>query len=866
MRERRKPRPGSILLLLVMIMVLQGVVPWLVPGGGNVFANVGDRITLDMGTIVTYGNGHESWVLKVVDTTADMGDAEDRYLYCVEPTKAWPGTGEFTISAEYDDEDTGKAADIRKMMYYSPGFKGYRESGGNAKALYDKYGMSPHYAVAHVLLSWRYGSEDPFVDTDWEDKGIRLFREIMTLPDPPDNFRTYIIRTGNGIQDLMGGYYVQEGDLSLKKVSTAPAATNGNSFYSLAGAEYGVYGSKSNAQDNKSKIASLTTKSDGSTDPVTLEKGTYYVKELKASPGFKRDSEIHSVTVKSGQEAVLTVEEVPEKTTLDLKKVSTKPGITDGNDNYSLAGAKYGVYLSQSDASADKDRQGTLTTTEDGSTNTVSVYMGTYYIKEVKASKGYELDTEIHKVTVSGPDTTTFSAKEVPLKGKAYVQKISKDPSLTDDNNCYSLKGAVYHLYKTKTEAETATEEAPGDPVAELTTDENGKSNTCELYAGTYYAKEIRSSEGYIKDETIYPVKVRVEETTSFTSEEPAVAGLVSLVLTKNDADTADGKAQGRATLSKAVFEVCYYDEHFTDAEDAQGLTPQRKWLFTTDEEGQVLYDRDHLLEGDDFYYKGETPVIPLGTVTIRETEAPEGYKVNETVFVCPVTRDGELELAETYEAPIVREEVYRGDIRGIKVFEDTGKRGALIPWRVTSLTTGESHILVTDENGQFNTEESWVSHGDKTNANDDAVGIGGRINEDKLDPEAGIWFYGREDADDGCPVMSKGALPYDVYVMDELSCRSNRGRELLTGIEFIVRKDRTVDMGTIDNKKGQEPSLSTTALDDTTENTWALPLGQYPLQTRSAMRTSSPVRSTCLSGPSWIKKQGTPSLTATAR
>ena len=60
----------------------------------------------------------------------------------------------------------------------------------------------------------------------------------------------------------------------------------------------------------------------------------------------------------------------------------------------------------------------------------------------------------------------------------------------------------------------------------------------------------------------------------------------------------------------------------------------------------------------------------------------------------------------------------------------------------VTALPTGENHVVVTDDNGQFSTSADWASHKHNTNA--------GKTSED------GVWF-GTSEPDD-----SKGALPYD--------------------------------------------------------------------------------------------------------
>ena len=64
-----------------------------------------------------------------------------------------------------------------------------------------------------------------------------------------------------------------------------------------------------------------------------------------------------------------------------------------------------------------------------------------------------------------------------------------------------------------------------------------------------------------------------------------------------------------------------------------------------------------------------------------------------------------------------VYNQIKRGDIEGVKIGAGTHKRLAGVPFRIISKTTGESHIVVTDKNGQFSTASSWASHKVNTNA-----------------------------------------------------------------------------------------------------------------------------------------------------
>ena len=134
-----------------------------------------------------------------------------------------------------------------------------------------------------------------------------------------------------------------------------------------------------------------------------------------------------------------------------------------------------------------------------------------------------------------------------------------------------------------------------------------------------------------------------------------------------------------------------------------------------------------------------------------------------------------------------------RGDLEGVKIGAGTHQRLAGVPFRITSKTTGESHIIVTDDNGQFSTSSDWASHKHNTNA--------GKTSED------GIWF-GTSEPDD-----SKGALIYDTYIIEELRCEGNKGFELIPPFEIVVsRNNVTVDLGTLTDEYEKEISIHTTA------------------------------------------------------
>ena len=141
---------------------------------------------------------------------------------------------------------------------------------------------------------------------------------------------------------------------------------------------------------------------------------------------------------------------VQSKGKLCIKKTSANPAITDNNPCYSLKGAEYGVYKSESDAKANKNKVKTLTTEENGWSNTVELDEGTYYLKETKNPKGYALNNEVKKVSVKANETTQYGTnnelKDYPQSDPVGILlgKIDKETNKNKPQGSASLAGAEF--------------------------------------------------------------------------------------------------------------------------------------------------------------------------------------------------------------------------------------------------------------------------------------------------------------------------------------------------------------------------------------------------------------------------------------
>lgn len=388
-------------------------------------------------------------------------------------------------------------------------------------------------------------------------------------------------------------------------------------------------------------------------------------------------------------------------------------------------------------------------------------------------------------IPVENHQTIAGSWYEKPY-GWIELYKSTANGSISDGNGNYSLKGAKYGIYQRETQ------------IAVLTTDENGYAKSGELEEGNYTVREIEASPGFAVDTNGYDVTVESDVTATLKVQEVPQNNPMDIVLQKIDSETQKKEPQGAASLEHAEFTVKFFEEQMDSNPEEAGKTAERMWVFQTDQEGKVKFTKEYLVSGDEFYYQmdGTTPCLPLGTVTVQETKAPEGYLINSEIFAQKITGDRKAETVSCYQTASIPEQVYRGDLEFVKVGDGEQNRLANVPFTITSKTTDESHIIVTDKNGYASTSSDWVKHSQNTNR--------GESSSD------GIWF-GSGSVDD-----NRGALPYDTYLLEEERCEANEGMNLLK-IEVTIYKDSvTVPLGTLTDDKIE---IGTTALDQETES-----------------------------------------------
>lgn len=397
-------------------------------------------------------------------------------------------------------------------------------------------------------------------------------------------------------------------------------------------------------------------------------------------------------------------------------------------------------------------------------------------------------------------------------KGKLKLKKASSNPGISDNNPCYSLEGATYGVY---------SDSGCTQQVGTLTCNASGDSNVIDIAPGTYYVKETKAGKSYALDEGIHQVNVSGGQTATVNVTDAPQNDPADMLVAKVDAETGKASPLGAGTLAGAEFTVKYYDGFYTQENLPEKAT--RTWVLKTDENGRtslarVTLDKDkYFVSGDSFYTSTNGNItLPIGTVTVQETKAPSGYLLSDnSVHIQQITSNTTTERVTTFvepseKAPTVREQVKRGDIAFNKVHGEDMTGLAGVPFKITSKTTGESHIAITDVNGVLATEASACPHTQNTNGNDAALNADGTVDESKLSIDNGLWFSGSKDAQTAAD-DSKGALPYDTYTFEELRCTANASLNLVKFEVTVSRDAYTIDRGTVDDNPIE---IGTTATD----------------------------------------------------
>ena len=443
----------------------------------------------------------------------------------------------------------------------------------------------------------------------------------------------------------------------------------------------------------------------------------------------------------------------------------------------------------------------TITTDETGhaSTGSEALPYGTYEVRESQTNESMLLTWTGKTVEVrQNSHSVSVTAVNDVERGGLSVEKQDTITGSTPQGDA-NFEGITFEIINNSRNPVVVDSQKyqPGEVVKTLVTDSEGKASTADdlLPYGEYILHESATNESMLLTAPDQTVLVEDDDIIyEFTMADEVVRG--GVLIEKRDLESGLLTPLGGASLDGTLFEIT---NKSINAVYVNGALYQPGEVCAT-------------IEVVDGIAQTDARALPYGTYQMVESKPGEGYlHTDQIVRSFQIRKDGEI--IEYRDGDAAYNQVIRGDLQFVKVGEggeSNMHRFANVAFKLTSQTTGESHIVVTDENGEVRTTTEWNPHSQNTNGND------GVEDESAWDDHNGTWFglttedWVVDTQDELC------ALPYDTYTLEELPCAGNAGYELVKVPNITIsRNNTTIYLGTIDDQFEGVPEIGTTATVD---------------------------------------------------
>jgi len=234
----------------------------------------------------------------------------------------------------------------------------------------------------------------------------------------------------------------------------------------------------------------------------------------------------------------------------------------------------------------------------------------------------------------------------IKIKATVTEDKGSLTINKTDADTGKALAGVTYRLF-----------DSAGNKIADTTTGTGGKAVFSDLPLGSYTYQEISAPEGYVVDDTKYPITITASA-LNITATHTNALGKSGVEISKVDADS-------NTPLQGAGFRL--YDA--SGGQVAEGYTDANGKLTFTD--------------------------LKLGSYTCKEFQAPAGYELDDTAFSVAMNQNGQT-LKVTRENKLIT-----GSIEILKVDADTKQPLAGVVYRLFDADGNKIADGTTDANGK---------------------------------------------------------------------------------------------------------------------------------------------------------------------
>ena len=278
---------------------------------------------------------------------------------------------------------------------------------------------------------------------------------------------------------------------------------------------------------------------------------------------------------------------------------------------------------------------------------------GTYYFQEAEAPYGYLLEEGLLEFTITEghdweePFTVVFQDR--PAKGRICIEK-------TDAETGEPLAGTVFEIRAGEdiTAPDGTILLGAGETAGTLTTGEDGRAQSDELFLGKYEITETAQTPGYVRSTDVYEAElVYKDQTTPVVTETVKISNAPTVLVIDKKESSSEKRLEG------AEFTVRTKD----------GAAEEFCETYTTDENGRI--EIRGLLPGE--YY-------------VQETKAPEGYLADVRVFSVTVDETGRI---DGEERAVITVENMKKPETAVMSGDDTGIFG------MTALLAACSPLLV---------------------------------------------------------------------------------------------------------------------------------------------------------------------------
>ena len=688
-------------------------------------------------------------------------------------------------------------------------------------------------------------------------EGYRLDTEVHTYTVDGSQLvgDTYTLEVDDLTEEVQrGGLTIQKQDSQTGTTPQGDASLEGISFEIVNDSQNPVVVNGNTAAPGQVAMT-ITTNAVGvaTTGENALPYGDYTVREVSTNDSMLQTfTEEISVTIDSdGEMLEYEAENEVVRGGIDLEKQDSQMGNTP-QGNASFAGINFEIVnrsanpvVVGSTTYAVGDIVMTITTDESGHASTGSDVLpyGTYEVRESTTNESMLLTWAGQTVTVrqNGHSVAVTAVDEVE-RGGLSVEKQDTITGSTPQGDA-NFEGIIFQIINNSRNPVMVEGQKyqPGEVVKTLVTDAEGKASTSDdlLPYGEYILHESATNESMLN--TVPDQTVLIEDDGviyEFTCPNEVVRG--DVLIEKRDLESGLLTPLGGASLDGTLFEITNKSKNAVYVNGA---------LYAPGEVCATIEVKDGIAQT-------ENRALPYGTYEMQEVKPGEGYlHTDKAVRHFTIRQDGQV--VEYRDGDAAYNQVIRGDLQFVKVGEggETNMgRFANVAFKLISETTGETHIVVTDENGEVRTTTEWNPHSQNTNGND------GVEDEAAWDDHAGTWFglttegWMVETQDGLC------ALPFDTYTVEELRCSGNQGYDLVR-VEHVTisRNNTTIYLGTLDDQFEGVPEIGTTATVDG-EHT-AEPAGEVTLVDTVTYKNLKVGQTYKLSGVLMDKETGEPLL-----